>query len=898
MSIKIKLDKTGQKVESGTQDEQREIQKSRTIVSSCDYSRRGMVIRVCARHSNRNAGSQQSRSIEDDKRCFGNRLPTGQCSSDGRDRHQRRKTSDSAETSRIGSLQLLAATPLKRREIVRRLEALGFKNVGGANHDKFQHDDGRWTEVGRHSVVTATNVRNILSQIQVPSKVFFAHKVNKADSVTESAKSSILTISGEEFVENPVKGYTLRCLSHDVAQLQQDGAVCLSDTFFDLNEQARQKALDRIKTMERKASPFKIRQKVKDFAKRKLNEAFDVPTDEKGNAQPHKFNWVPDEIREGGTYAPRHEQTDWCEIYGSDKGPDGVTLGSYASASGKSGDETRFPLPRSPENNKSVFVPNGYIGQVRAQGKTSTIVDFGNTPGQINGLYHFQNSDCRQLKPPEQRVKPIDRAGSLDKSAAGLPDLKGLPEQLAEDIANTLLDTTPNLVSSTVIPELSAIIRDADINTLSIEPFVTEDFLKKPEATELFKSTLVKLVPQFPPSGHGYVAFFSSNNGKPYIFISLIEVIKKAKLNKTTLGHELLLALSHELTHAADWAYQTAGAVQSGHVNDWTSKTELGGLKRLPGEEMNLDSELLAYADTVARVLNERTNGQAAHMSGKELEDTIQELYGEKILNHVKEKNRPDFYRRVVKRINELNEESINRIARLRPGDIPGESVIIVLPVPTEIAKMYPERELDKSPPHITLCYLEHVADEDIEKVENIVAQVVSQANLIHIKFNEGLDEFISKGENAKEQRVLHKSMKSNDDSLLQLQSQLQSTLKSEGFNVKAYPGGFKAHSTVAYVSDDSAYNGAVPEGEWSADHVEIWGTGEHTPELQLKTGSIVLPVQHRTAHLVKRDGKWALVSKSDSSKVLKWFTAIKPSDEAVLHEERRVQYFKHKGAA
>lgn len=38
---------------------------------------------------------------------------------------------------------------------------------------------------------------------------------------------------------------------------------------------------------------------------------------------------------------------------------------------------------------------------------------------------------------------------------------------------------------------------------------------------------------------------------------------------------------------------------------------------------------------------------------------------------------------------------------------------------------------------------------------------------------------------------------------------------------------------------------------------------------------------------------EWALVSKKNG-RVLKWFGARKPSDEAVQKEERRVQYFKH----
>ena len=58
-----------------------------------------------------------------------------------------------------------------------------------------------------------------------------------------------------------------------------------------------------------------------------------------------------------------------------------------------------------------------------------------------------------------------------------------------------------------------------------------------------------------------------------------------------------------------------------------------------------------------------------------------------------------------------------------------------------------------------------------------------------------------------------------------------------------------------------------------------------------------------RIARLVQKYRKdkdrkeWALLE-SDGPKVLKWFGTKKPSDEAVSKEERRIQYFKHKGAA
>jgi hypothetical protein len=55
-----------------------------------------------------------------------------------------------------------------------------------------------------------------------------------------------------------------------------------------------------------------------------------------------------------------------------------------------------------------------------------------------------------------------------------------------------------------------------------------------------------------------------------------------------------------------------------------------------------------------------------------------------------------------------------------------------------------------------------------------------------------------------------------------------------------------------------------------------------------------------KTAILTKKINKntgnkeWALVSRKDPSKILKWFGPKKPSEEEVLKEERRVQYFKN----
>ncbi len=46
---------------------------------------------------------------------------------------------------------------------------------------------------------------------------------------------------------------------------------------------------------------------------------------------------------------------------------------------------------------------------------------------------------------------------------------------------------------------------------------------------------------------------------------------------------------------------------------------------------------------------------------------------------------------------------------------------------------------------------------------------------------------------------------------------------------------------------------------------------------------------------MLKKKGKrYALISKSDPSKVLKWFGKKKPSSSSVKGNEKRVQYFKN----
>lgn len=43
---------------------------------------------------------------------------------------------------------------VKRKDVVRFFTAHGFVNLGGTNHDRYRHPDGRWTVIGRHQEIS------------------------------------------------------------------------------------------------------------------------------------------------------------------------------------------------------------------------------------------------------------------------------------------------------------------------------------------------------------------------------------------------------------------------------------------------------------------------------------------------------------------------------------------------------------------------------------------------------------------------------------------------------------------------------------------------------------------------------------------------------------------------
>ena len=54
---------------------------------------------------------------------------------------------------------------VKRREVEKFFKEHGFVNVGGTNHDKLRHPDGRWTVLERHGEIPNRRFEDMKKQV-------------------------------------------------------------------------------------------------------------------------------------------------------------------------------------------------------------------------------------------------------------------------------------------------------------------------------------------------------------------------------------------------------------------------------------------------------------------------------------------------------------------------------------------------------------------------------------------------------------------------------------------------------------------------------------------------------------------------------------------------------------
>lgn len=167
--------------------------------------------------------------------------------------------------------------------------------------------------------------------------------------------------------------------------------------------------------------------------------------------------------------------------------------------------------------------------------------------------------------------------------------------------------------------------------------------------------------------------------------------------------------------------------------------------------------------------------------------------------------------------------------ARKKENKEDGESVGIFLRVPEGLAERWPtERGGDNdSPPHFTLLFVGEVPGERQQELMKLVEDVARDHPPFPVKLANGVEWFTSFDEDLENREIAHKAPDGPSTDLMEsLHNDLKRALEENDFEIRHYPGGFKAHSTLRYCPTRE-YDGEVPEGGWTADEIEVWGWEE-----------------------------------------------------------------------
>lgn len=159
------------------------------------------------------------------------------------------------------------------------------------------------------------------------------------------------------------------------------------------------------------------------------------------------------------------------------------------------------------------------------------------------------------------------------------------------------------------------------------------------------------------------------------------------------------------------------------------------------------------------------------------------------------------------------------RIASPEDGKTTGDgsNVALFIRVPKDLAKHFPKKDTDKSPPHITFLFVGPVPAEREEEFLEVCNQTLRNYGPIKVTMM-GYEEF----QNQKGQTIPHVAIGFDRD-VAAIRRRLRSALMAEGFEVSDSFLGYKPHSTLAYLETGEEYDGPVPTGTFEVSEIEIW---------------------------------------------------------------------------
>lgn len=163
----------------------------------------------------------------------------------------------------------------------------------------------------------------------------------------------------------------------------------------------------------------------------------------------------------------------------------------------------------------------------------------------------------------------------------------------------------------------------------------------------------------------------------------------------------------------------------------------------------------------------------------------------------------------------------IRRLATPEDGSKSGDStsVGLFIPLPTELAKQFPKKNQDKSPPHVTFLFVGEVPSDRQQEFVEICQKALKGVGTVPANLAK-LEEFV----NPKGQKIPHMEIGFGRD-MAAVRRRLRRELMDAGFTVGDSFLQYKPHSTLEYMDDAEAeYDGPVPEGSFDVDVIEVWG--------------------------------------------------------------------------
>lgn len=222
----------------------------------------------------------------------------------------------------------------------------------------------------------------------------------------------------------------------------------------------------------------------------------------------------------------------------------------------------------------------------------------------------------------------------------------------------------------------------------------------------------------------------------------------------------------------------------------------------------------------------------------------------------------------------------------------PKERAGVFLRLPPKIAKLFPPKPEDESPPHATMLQLGELDSTEFESAVKTLQKIAKKIGEIDVE----LTDFGEFG-NGKGQTIAHMIPRAKGETTFEsLHMTLADGMEKAGFSPQRMDP-FKPHVTIAYVEEGKTFEGPKPTGTFKLGELELWG--EHGGEfgrvvVALGTGEIKRHVAStKKGADVEVEVEFKILSKADDEERTAFGVVLEPEEidsQADIYSEDEVQ--------